>query len=1159
MKILHLSDLHFKNNDNSQDIILSSLLKKISLLIKNESKPNVLIITGDIAFSGKTEEYNKALEYIQSIATVCEINNKRIFIIPGNHDVDRDMIDKRHIGWWYAFKTEEEVTGNLSSEDSFPKIIAKSQAYMEFFKKCMSNDIQIGKFGQYLCKLQYDTENGKKEVIIAGLNSSLFCGYDGDENGKLALGMEQVNFFDQTINPDEDIVITCIHHPFKCFHPCEQTTLNILQRFSDVILSGHVHEASNSAIRDGSVGETIFITAGASYKKREQENGFNIIELDLSTLKGQVTIYKYLPQTHFWTINKDINQDTDGIFNFEIHKENCIGLSDTTGNITLHKKPLNKYIATLNISFDELNRDKVNAIFNHLKAITGDTNITITKMEEGSVKIYFESTKEVSENIDQVIEQGKELKLLEINKVNKDDFYLEPAQQDSSVYHWETYVRPDFFEIIHNPGAAFSHNRVDDLKLKDLFVSPNLKIMNIGEIKQKIVKIINAEETFVKEIGKSIKVVVYGADNSGKSTLIKWWYNKYYEQGYIPILISGNDFKDISIDKIKKLVQKEFSKQYTGIIGGTLENYDPDRIIIIIDDFHKIRFTNSKYKTNLISNLNKSYNNLFITGSELMQFETYNSKNGIARSILDDFKWYQIIEFGPNLRYELIKKWNGLGSEQLEPNELIRLNKESEKHIESIIGKNFVPSYPVYLLTILQSIELNNAQKPEYSLHGFYYELLINEALSKAVKNKADISLFYNFITDYSYFLFENKIRFEPLYINDFLKFHLNYCDDYKVRINPTYILDTFVKSKILILNNETVAISYKYVYYFFVARYLANNISNQEIKNKIKSLCQRVHRDEFASIVMFLTHLSKDQFIIDQLLENSRALFSEYTPIKLEEDVAFINEMINKLPQQVYVPIDVAKMKEEELREEEELDLQEREFNAQKDIYDYDLNEDISTLDVLSKMIKATKTIEIIGQVTKKYWGELKAPQKFDLAEETYMLGLRTTGFFYSLLGKNIEMFVEYLKYIYRKKHLNKNISREDVEKASRDFLFGLCVMYSFGITKRVTNAIGYEKLSGTFEDIVKKHNYISVKLIDISIKLDHNKSFPWADIKLLKTQTSKQFLANTVLKNLVINYLYVFYTTIEDKQKICTLLDIKLDQQRMIDSTSSIKKESS
>jgi len=269
------------------------------------------------------------------------------------------------------------------------------------------------------------------------------------------------------------------------------------------------------------------------------------------------------------------------------------------------------------------------------------------------------------------------------------------------------------------------------------------------------------------------------------------------------------------------------------------------------------------------------------------------------------------------------------------------------------------------------------------------------------------------------------------------------------------------------------------------------------------------------------------------------------------------MNEMVERLPKQVYEPIDIELLKDEELREEEELDAQEREFDFKKDVCEYDLDEDISSLDIVSKLTRAVKTIEIIGQVTKKYWGELKALQKYELAEETYMLGLRALNFYISLIGKNPKLLVEYLNHIYRKRHLNKNLSKNEVEQASVKFLFGLCVMASYGIVKRITRAIGYEKLSETFSDILEKHNFNAVKLIDTSIKLDHNKEFPWEEVKSLNKATTKHFLPNVVLQNLVINYLYVFHTSIEEKQKICSLLGIKIDKQRLIDMKSTIKKE--
>lgn len=1153
MKILHLSDLHFTSGSISQDVVISSLSTMIEKLCKEETKPNIIVLTGDIAFSGKADEYAKAKEFIDKIAQFCGLGVERIFIIPGNHDVDRSKIEKKYINWYYKFTKEEELNDALTTSQVMEVIKQGTSAYFEFIKQYMSGKTSIGSWGEYVSSVPLG-QNGLSLKIV-GLNSALFCGYDGDDQKRLALGLSQVNACNELIDSSKDIIISCIHHPFECFHTCEEPTLSLLERMSDIILSGHVHKANNSANRGSNSGDTIFVTAGSGYEKRTTQNGFNMIEIDPDSLVGTIKFYKYLPDQHLWIKNKDINHETDGVFDFQINKR-------TKKNETLildqENQSSSTYMVVLDGKFNELDRDRFEAIEAHLKTICKDLNVTIKKLEKSSIKIYFETSKDLSTELQSELKKIDGLEIIELKKADS-EIHIKTSKADKSVYHWKTSLKPKYSERIANAGATFTHSRAEeDLTLKDLYVSPNLKTISLGEhAKEKVEKIVNAEKALVKQLGAPIKVVIYGAETSGKTTLVKWWYDKYYEQGYIPILLSGNEINDIHVDKIKKIIQREFKNQYNEIFEGNLDEFDPDRIIVIIDDFHKIRFTNQKFKANLISNLNKTYQNLFLTGNDLMQFETYTSKTGIASNILEDFHRYQIIEFGPTLRYELIKKWNGIGSDQLEPNELIRLNNETERHVESIIGKSFVPSYPIYLLTILQAKEASTAQKPEYSIHGFYYELLINDSLNKAVKNKADISLYYNYITDYSYFLFTEKIRMQPLFIDDFIKFHKKYCYDYKIDISPKVILDTLVNSKLLRIEDDTVVVMYKYVYYFFIARYLAINISDERIKYKIELLCQRVHRDEFASIVMFLTHLSKDQFVLNQLLKNSKELFKEYQPLKLEDDVSFINDLIKKLPEQIYKPIDVETVKQEELREEEELGEQEKQFDAMHDVYEYDIDEDITSLDMLSTMIKAIKTIEIVGQVTKKYWGELKAQQKYDLAEETYMLGLRTLGFHFSLVGKDTEMLIEYLKHIYRRKNPTKRVSKEEIDNASRDFIFNLCSLSAFGIIKRVTNAIGYENLAGTFEDILATYDFNSVRLIDTSIKLDHNKRFPWDELERLKKDIEKNYLANIVLRNLVINYLYVFNTSFKDKQKLCEMMGIKMEQQRMIDVTSQIKRE--
>lgn len=330
-KILHLSDLHLKKANFSQDVVITSLAKKIKELFKKGATPDLLLITGDIAFSGKAEEYEEAKLFVDSICGACKLSNEQVFVIPGNHDVERSKI-KPIYRKWYDFQKEEELVTVLSDDESLQKIRATTTAYDDFVKGYGNGKFPAGKYGEYLARMPLGTDG--LHLCIAGLNSALFCGYDGDDQKHLALGLGQVSKSYEIINTDTDVIITCIHHPFECFHDCERPSVETVKRNSDIILSGHVHEPDNNFSRDGNTGETIHVTAGAGYEKRNSFNSFNIIEINPDDLSGNVVFYKYLPRNHSWIQNKDINPDNNGVFDFKINKPGYEGVAEDDDEAT---------------------------------------------------------------------------------------------------------------------------------------------------------------------------------------------------------------------------------------------------------------------------------------------------------------------------------------------------------------------------------------------------------------------------------------------------------------------------------------------------------------------------------------------------------------------------------------------------------------------------------------------------------------------------------------------------------------------------------------------------------------------------------------------------------------------------------------------------------
>jgi hypothetical protein len=94
---IHLSDIHFRHgrvgDAHDED---KPLRKELQLDLRRlrTRLPQLdgLIISGDIAFGGKTDEYQYASGWIKTICEHIGCERNAVMVTPGNHDIDQDLI-----------------------------------------------------------------------------------------------------------------------------------------------------------------------------------------------------------------------------------------------------------------------------------------------------------------------------------------------------------------------------------------------------------------------------------------------------------------------------------------------------------------------------------------------------------------------------------------------------------------------------------------------------------------------------------------------------------------------------------------------------------------------------------------------------------------------------------------------------------------------------------------------------------------------------------------------------------------------------------------------------------------------------------------------------------------------------------------------------------
>ena len=289
LRWLHISDLHIKSkNVTEQEIVISALINsfKPGGDLANYL-PDMIFCSGDIAFSGKPEEYLLAEKYIRELCKVCQINLSHFFLVPGNHDIDRERIPQ-----FYKVKLEnrDEAT-NFFLRDLDRRIAFQPlENYSQFYKNLIGEEYDY----QNLYKIRTLNVCGIL-VGVLELNSAIFSGYD-NSLGKIVIGESILRDAISVLKRSKeiDIVFFMVHHPYSWLSDFEQLPVERLTReICNVLLHGHLHN-TNPYVIVAPEGKYAVHAVGAAFQGRNYPNNAYIVEVTNGT--GRILPISFVDQ-----------------------------------------------------------------------------------------------------------------------------------------------------------------------------------------------------------------------------------------------------------------------------------------------------------------------------------------------------------------------------------------------------------------------------------------------------------------------------------------------------------------------------------------------------------------------------------------------------------------------------------------------------------------------------------------------------------------------------------------------------------------------------------------------------------------------------------------------------------------------------------------------
>jgi len=729
-----------------------------------------------------------------------------------------------------------------------------------------------------------------------------------------------------------------------------------------------------------------------------------------------------------------------------------------------------------------------------------------------------------------------------------------PLDRSPSSAGGRFHLSSPFMKELRDIGAGFFHPQKPDLALDDLFVYPDLRRRSFKKIvKSALPSVAVAGHEVVKFVADSKHVVINGPDDCGRTALARSLYLDIRSQyRLVPVLLNGTSLQGRNLHAtFDRELRRALEHQYSPVMVETYSQLAASRKVIIVDDWHKTKY-GKRGQQLLLERIERIFDTVICFTDDTF---AVNQLADAADRPFSEYELCEIRELGHLRRNELIRKWHRLGSDLSEnESDSIHAIAAMESAVNTVLGKNLLPSYPVIVLAILQSYVTNRNPNSSTGSYGQMYEALITAALASVSKKAVELGTKYTYTSHIAYYLFHtNKQELEE---EDLRNIYDNYYDEYKVALNQEVMTDQLITAQILARSDGGVRFKYKYIYCYFVAKYFQDNIANRvdekALRERLHEIADKVYFDDYANIIIFYVYLTKDRELIEYLLGNANRIYRSVEPCDLRSHVEFVNRLGIENRELVLPPTNVEHNRANTLRRKDEAEEQmiaaeEPAANAIK--YDDGLSE-------LVKFHIALKNLRILGQIVRNFPGALKADMKFDLTLATYELGLRTLHAVLGVAEKNVDELRIYIGQLLQEKRALDD--PEELAGKTDRAIINLSCNIAFAMMKRISHAVGLEELKQTYSEIVDSAGEnLPVRMVDYAIKLDHFNQFPKSDLKYLAEETWKNPFALRLLRDLSADYLYLFPAEHRTRQYIGDILNIKVNTAAALGSGTKKLKE--
>ena len=676
-------------------------------------------------------------------------------------------------------------------------------------------------------------------------------------------------------------------------------------------------------------------------------------------------------------------------------------------------------------------------------------------------------------------------------------------------------VRESQLSWANDTEVILTHRTVDRVSLSDIYVPLDIEVEAAARNKESVITIEQSDTLVLR----SDRYLVFGEEQQGKTALLKQSYLALLKSNKLPIFL---DATAVKTSDIESLLARAISEQYE--LDPGIEP-DFDSVCILIDNLDQIGL-NSKYTPEFLKRLNAKSGHVIATCSAPFAFVASDLPE------LDDYQRCDLKGVGHAKRAELIERWVSLGiAESIGDDELYSRCDDLKSRLDSVIRKNIVPPKPIYILMMLQMFEAYTQQNLELSSYGHCYQQLIYQAFSKAGIRREEIDRYLNVLTELAWKLHTNG---GSLSLGEVDAFFTTYAKTY-LGVDGNKTISKLVSASIVAIDGGRARFKYPYLLYFFVAKKIAESYAaSSESQTEARRLIDQLHREDAANILIFITHHTRDAWVLAEIQRALAELFVDHKPATLSKDqLGFMDDFIASIPELV---LEQREIREERRKHEELLDQREADPEPEMD----------DRIELLASINKAFKGMELAGQIIRNRHATLTRTEIDGLARDGINTGLRFLDYFIEIsdLAK-----AEVIKFVEAKLRDNPSLANEEVQQCATDVFLHMTFGVINAVLRKIASSVGSREASEIYQEIERNHQTPALSLIAIAIELHFKRELNVASVERTVGKVKGNAVCLRLLKEMVVQHTYMFPVDYREKQQLASLLGLSIHGQRLMD----------